>query len=94
MRAPNHHIDDYDDEDMVQEEEFDSTVQEQDDFIDVSDPYHGKIRLPSSMMIIGDLPQESEIQRLEGGLQIQQQVPFGTLEEQNDQEMILPAGAN
>ena len=46
------------------------------------------------MLIIGDTPQESEMQRLEGGLQIQQQVPFGTLEEQNDQEMILPAGAN
>jgi hypothetical protein len=62
--------------------------------MEVSDPYHGKIILPSSMLIIGDTPQESEMQRLEGGLQIQQQVPFGTLEEQNDQEMILPAGAN
>jgi hypothetical protein len=46
------------------------------------------------MLIIGDPPQESEMQRLEGGLQIQQEVAFGTIEEQNDQEMILLAGAN
>ena len=46
------------------------------------------------MLIIGDSPHESEMQRLEDRPQMQQEVPFGTLEEQNDLETVVKAGVN